>query len=365
MMKPIGVYIHVPFCAKKCPYCDFYSRTGNETAYDTYTDMLMKKIVCWGEKLNRNADTLYFGGGTPSLLGAERLVTITALAGKYFGNNIKETTVEVNPSKEDFDFEKLMQGGINRISVGLQSANDNELEFLGRQHNTAQAKKCINAAKNAGFENISLDLMIALPNQTKSSLERSVDFCAEQGAKHISAYILKIEPKTVFYKNREKLHLPDDDEAAEMYEVLCELMKQYGYTHYEISNFCKRGYESRHNLKYWHDEEYIGIGPSAHSFIDGKRFYCPGKIKSFEEDESIFDGDGGGEEEFIMLGLRLSEGITNQSYMQRFGKAIPDFYIKNAQRFEKTGLVRMTDNGFTLTEKGFMVSNSLITEILT
>ena len=207
--------------------------------------------------------------------------------------------------------------------------------------------------------------MIALPGQTKSSLERSVEFCAEQGAKHISAYILKIEPQTVFYKNREKLNLPDDDEAAELYEILCELMKQYGYKHYEISNFCKSVYESRHNLKYWHDEEYIGIGPSAHSFIDGKRFYCPRKMKSFEADESIPDGEGGGEEEFIMLGLRLSEGITNERYLQKFGKTIPEKYLRNAQRFEKAGLVRISDSGFALTEKGFMVSNSLITEILT
>lgn len=365
MMDAAGVYIHVPFCAKKCPYCDFYSHAGNEKTYNAYTDMLLEKIAYWGEKLDRKADTLYFGGGTPSLLGAERLVRIAERVRNCFGNDITETTVEVNPSREDFDFGKLIKGGINRISVGLQSADDEELKFLGRQHDSAQAKKCINAAKNAGFENISLDLMIALPDQTKSSLERSVEFCAEQGAKHISAYILKIEPQTVFYKNREKLNLPDDDESAELYETLCDLMKQYGYNHYEISNFCKSGYESRHNLKYWHDEEYIGIGPSAHSFIDGKRFYCPRKMKSFEEDEYIPDGEGGGEEEFIMLGLRLSEGITNERYLQKFGKTIPEKYLRNAQRFEKSGLVRISDSGFALTEKGFMVSNSLITEILT
>lgn len=323
MMKSTGVYIHVPFCAKKCPYCDFYSRTGNEKAYEAYTDILLQKISGWGEKLDRKADTLYFGGGTPSLLGAERLVRIAERVRNCFGNDITETTVEVNPSREDFDFGKLIKGGINRISVGLQSADDEELKFLGRQHDSAQAKKCINAAKNAGFENISLDLMIALPDQTKSSLERSVEFCAEQGAKHISAYILKIEPQTVFYKNREKLNLPDDDESAELYETLCDLMKQYGYNHYEISNFCKSGYESRHNLKYWHDEEYIGIGPSAHSFIDGKRFYCPRKMKSFEEDEYIPDGEGGEKKSLSCLVCGCRRESPMNAIFKSSGKRFP------------------------------------------
>lgn len=365
-MNNTGIYVHIPFCAKKCPYCDFYSKAGTERDYDEYTDMLCKKITESTYRSECTADTLYFGGGTPSIIGAGRLAKIISSAKSSFGLDAPETeiTVEVNPAKEDIDFALLQNSGCNRISIGLQSANDNELQILGRLHDCSQAELCISRAQSAGFENISLDLMIALPNQTKESLHRSVDFCAKHNAKHISAYILKIEEGTVFYKNRHTLSLPDDDEAADMYEYLCELMREYGYEHYEISNFCKSGYESRHNLKYWHDEEYIGFGPSAHSFFGGKRFYCPRNMQKFRNDEIVSDGSGGDIEEFIMLGLRLSEGITNERFHMRFGINIPSEYINRAKRFEKAGLVTVTENGFSLTEQGFMVSNALISQIL-
>ncbi|MBR2176914.1 MAG: radical SAM family heme chaperone HemW [Clostridia bacterium] len=363
-MKKTGVYIHIPFCAKKCPYCDFYSRTGNEQMYDDYTDEILKKIAFWSEKLHCSADTLYFGGGTPSLIGAERLNRMAAAVREVFGNHLEEITAEVNPAGRGFDFSALRKSGFNRISVGLQSANDDELSFLGRLHTSAQAADCIHLARAAGFDNISLDLMIALPGQTKDSLRRSVEFCVRHDAKHISAYILKIEPGTVFYKNKDRLNLPDDDEAADRYEYLCGLMREYGYEHYEISNFCKSGYESRHNLKYWHDEEYIGIGPSAHSFIDGRRFYYPKKITDFIENRITDDGDGGNVEEFIMLGLRLSEGITNERFKARFDTDIPKKYMAKAKMLEGFGLTKVSDSAFSVTEKGFMVSNVIISEIL-
>ena len=365
-MNKKGIYIHVPFCRHKCPYCDFYSKAGGEQEFDRYTERLCSQITDFSEDKNIVADTVYFGGGTPTVIGADRITKIIKSVRNSFDLNISEVeiTVEVNPEKKDIDFGLLFSSGCNRISIGLQSTNDNELRFLGRMHNTEDAARCIRSANNAGFENISLDLMIALPGQTNESLRRSVDFCASHGAKHISAYILKVEEGTVFYQNMDKLNLPDDEHISDMYEYLCSLMKEYGYSHYEISNFCKAGYESKHNLKYWHDEEYIGFGPSSHSFLSGRRFYRPANLSRFYNGEIIPDGGGGDIEEFIMLGLRLSEGITNDRFRMHFGFDIPEKYINRAKRFEAVGLTKILGNGFTLTEKGFMVSNSLIVEIL-
>lgn len=365
-MDKKGIYIHIPFCRSKCPYCDFYSCIGSETQYDIYTDNLCRQINEFSKNKNIVGDTLYFGGGTPTVIGAERVSKIISAAKKSFGLEFSDTeiTVEVNPEKNDINFEKLFYAGCNRISIGVQSAVDDELKFLGRIHNTDDTEKCIVSAKKAGFDNMSFDLMVALQGQTDESLRKSVEFCVSHGAKHISAYILKIEKGTVFYKNKDKMALPDDEKTADMYEYLCMLMKEYGYKHYEISNFCIDGYESKHNLKYWHDEEYIGFGPSAHSFLCGKRFYRPADFSRFCTGELIADGSGGDVEEFIMLGLRLSEGITNGRFRLRFGYDIPEKYISRAKRFADLGLVKIFSDGFALTEKGFMVSNSLIAEIL-
>lgn len=365
-MKKAGIYVHIPFCEKKCPYCDFYSRSGTVNLYQEYTDMLCSKIAKSDYSNDYTADTLYFGGGTPSLIGAERIAQITDTVCRIFrlDKDSSEITVEVNPSKEDVDFKKLRKSGVNRISIGLQSSDDKELKILGRLHDSKQAAECITKAQNAGFKNISLDLMLAIPEQTKESLKRSVEFCVSTGAVHISAYILKIEPNTVFYKKRNSLSLPDDDTAAEYYEYLCELMKLYGFEHYEISNFCKRGYESRHNLKYWHDEEYIGFGASAHSFVGGKRFYVPRNIKSFYNDETVQDGNGGDEEEYIMLALRLREGIVYRKFEEILGFEFPCKYKLRAERLNNTGLIEISKDGFHLTQRGFLLSNAVISQIL-
>ncbi len=362
-MKTAGIYIHVPFCNGKCPYCDFYSHISDEAEFDIYTSALCDKILT--SSYDFTADTLYFGGGTPGLIGADRIGKITGAVSERFGfsDNV-EITVEINPTNDMLDFDTLAKAGVNRISMGLQSADDYELLFLGRKHDSKKASECMYRARKSGFDNISLDLMLALPGQTKEKLRKSAEFCVRHDAKHISAYILKIEEGTVFYHNRNKMVLPDDDETAELYEYFCTLMKEYGYEHYEISNFCKTGYESRHNLKYWHDEEYIGFGPSAHSFYNRTRFYVPRNMQQFYDGITVSDGTGGDEEEFVMLGLRLSEGITNAGYKSRFGKDIPSAYKNNAHMLEKAGLVRITGEGFGLTEKGFMVSNAVISKIL-
>ncbi len=332
--------------------------------FDEYTDRLCERIALSGQKYQRRADTVYFGGGTPSFIGAERLCRILRSVKESFKADAHEITLEVNPEKKDLDFEMLRAEGFDRISIGLQSANDNELEKLGRLHSVKDAVECISRAKRAGFDNISLDLMIATPGQTMDSLRRSIEFCAEHGATHISAYILKLEQGTRYYKQRHELMLPDDDIQADMYLGAVSELSKYGYKQYEISNFAKDGFKGRHNLKYWHDEEYSGFGPSAHSFIDGRRFYFGRSFEDFYNGRIIDDGTGGDTEEYIMLGARLSEGITNTSFQKRFGTDIPQIYINNAMKLNNTGLIIADNSSFRLTERGFLLSNLIIAKIL-
>ncbi len=360
----IGLYVHIPFCKRKCPYCDFFSVCADAQDHVRYAETLCRHIRIASEKYPQKADTLYFGGGTPSLIGETLISDILHTAKDNFGLDDAEITLEVNPEKRDIDFDKLRKSGVNRISVGLQSANDDELQQLGRLHNVSDAKHCISAAKSAGFDNISLDLMLATPLQTKDSLKRSVDFCAEQGASHISAYLLKIEPDTPFDNRPDKDLLCDDDRQAEFYLYASELIASCGYEQYEISNFAKQGFEGKHNLKYWHDEEYLGFGAAAHSFIGGRRFYCGRSFEEFYARSFTDDGLGGSEEEFLMLGLRLSEGITHQRYRQRFQKDIPDHILQKAKRLIPSGLLTVTDSGIALTKQGFLLSNAVIAKLL-
>lgn len=363
-MKDIGVYLHIPFCKSKCPYCDFFSGRADDDTFEKYTNELCRRIEYFGEKLGRKADTLYFGGGTPGVLGSERLCRIYDSAKNAFCIGDAEVTAEINPEKKDIDFGMLRKKGFNRISLGLQSVDDRELKLLGRLHDSEQAADCIKRLKEAGFDNFSLDLMIATPSQTKESLMRSIDFCASHGAKHISAYILKIEEGTKYYSMQDRLCLSDEDTQAEMYLMACERLEKYGYKQYEISNFAIEGYESRHNLKYWHDEEYIGIGPSAHSFIDGRRFFYGRSFEDFYNNIITDDGEGGTPEEYIMLSLRLTEGLVFEKYRKRFGCEFPEVHINNAGKFVQAGLVCVDNSSIRLTKEGFLVSNGIISEII-
>ena len=363
-MKPIGLYIHVPFCRSKCDYCDFYSLAGREDLFEKYTQKIIDSIGRWGEKLQRNADTLYFGGGTPSLLSPDRIGAIIKSAKENFSLTDAEITLECNPSTiYDGFFERVAQYGVNRISLGLQSANLAERQSLGRKATPAQAQYAVQSAQKSGITNISLDLMLALPHQTKESLSQSVDFCASLDVKHISAYILKAEEGTPFAK-RTREH-PDDDFAADMYLTACDLIEQKGYRQYEISNFCKDGFESRHNMRYWLCGEYLGLGPAAHSFIDGKRMYFERDLDAFLRGaEPTFDSSGGDFEEFCMLRLRLADGLKNADTQKFFGFNIPEKVMKKARALEKHSLTVCTENSISLTKQGFLLSNAVITEIL-
>ncbi len=361
-MNDIGLYIHIPFCKGKCPYCDFYSLRGTKKEFDAYVSSVEKSLEFWSKKTSRKADTLYIGGGTPSLLGAERLNKIISKAKELFGCD-GEVTVECNPSciEDDF-FEKV---DANRISLGMQSAVDSERKKLGRLADSLQVETAIKKAISAGISNISLDVMLGVPEQTQESFEKTLEFCVNSGVKHISAYMLKIEEGTWYHRNADKLNLPDDDLTADLYLKMVSMLEKNGFKQYEISNFALEGYESRHNLKYWNCEEYLGVGPAAHSFLNGKRFFYPRDISFFQDgNEPVADGDGGDIDEYIMLRLRLKDGLNFKLAQEKFPDFDKQVYIKRAEIFQKNNLVEITDDYVRLTPEGFLLSNSVIEKII-
>lgn len=359
-----GIYIHIPFCKSKCPYCDFYSFKPDINQKDSYLEAVLLCLLTYKDKIKNGVDTIYFGGGTPSYFGGERIKRVIDCIKENYNVNNAEITVECNPSSVD---EKLLSflkaAGVNRISMGMQSAVDRERQSLGRLSGKNQVADAVSLIKSHGIDNISLDLMLGVPHQTKKSLKESVDFIIAQDVKHISAYMLKIEEGTPFSKM--SLPLPDEDEVCELYLYASEYLEEKGFEQYEISNFAKKGFESRHNLKYWHCEEYLGIGPSAHSFLGGERFYYPRDFSAFlENPEVVSDGKGGDEEEYIMLSLRLREGLTKKGFYNRFKKEIPEELFKKALPLEKAELLKITEEGLHLTKKGFLLSNSIISTLL-
>ena len=369
-MKTLGLYFHIPFCGRKCAYCDFYSVRPQEAWLDEYTRALCASIRGWSEQAeDYRVDTVYFGGGTPVLLGAERLNRVLEEAGRYFSiSSEAEITVEANPGEVTKEMlASLKAGGYHRLSLGLQTAVPEELEALGRRHSPEDAAKAMDWARAVGFDNLSLDLMLAIPGQTTESLSRSVEFCYGLGADHISSYLLKVEEGTMLHRRmREGKFVPAEEEAQrEFYLQACRELEAKGWRQYEISNFSRPGKESRHNLRYWDDREYLGIGAAAHSFFQGERFYYPRDFRAFVAGNVPEpDGTGGDPEEYVMLRLRLTEGVTEQGYRARFGKEIPLGYRKNAQKYHRAGLLVCDEGGIRLTREGFLVSNELIGEIL-
>ena len=361
MTNPLGIYIHIPFCAKKCNYCDFYSAFYNEDTLNTYMLALKKEIEKWGGKINRPIDTVYIGGGTPSLLGNKVIELADCIKSNFTVCENAEFTAEVNPSSsgEFLSFAKM--AGVNRLSIGVQSGCDETLKTLGRTHTAQEAAFTVKTARDLGFNNISLDLMIALPNSNIDTLKKDIDFILSLNPEHVSSYILKIEKNTVFYNKYDTLNLPDDDAAAEQYLYMCNALEHNGYEHYEISNFAKNDFESRHNMKYWTEHDYLGIGPAAHSCVDGKRFYYPRDLKAFIKMPTIInDGISGDKSERLMLGLRLSSGVD---LSQIYGEITTN--LKNKiTLLEKAGYIKANLPYISLTNSGMLISNSIITELL-
>ncbi len=347
---PKGLYIHVPFCVRKCRYCDFYSVTDLSLT-EAYTKAAARNIA----DITEEFDTVYFGGGTPSLLSAGQIYRILSAA-KISPD--AEISMECNPNSVTENYlNEIFRIGVNRLSFGVQSFCDNELKMLGRLHTSAEAISAINSAHAAGFENISADLMLAVSGQTKESLLQNLDVLRTLPLTHVSAYMLKVEEGTPLARDEKLLaEIPDDDITAEMYLLAVEKLESMGFEQYEISNFAKKAFECRHNLKYWRCGEYYGVGPAAHSFVSGERYCCPKSIEDFIFSESqgkIPLEKGGSESEKAMLSLRLTkEGISE--------KSMSETVCKNAEVLVQKGLMKKEKDSFMLTPEGCLVSNQII-----
>ena len=379
-MKKLGLYVHVPFCQKKCNYCDFYSCASKEKM-SGYVSALITHIKNDAPFYkDYEIDSVFFGGGTPSLIEPSDFEKIAqALKDSFNFSNDCEFTIEANPGT--ITKEKLItykNSGVNRLSIGLQTTFDDKLKELGRIHTYGEFVENFNLARACGFDNISVDVMYSLPNQTVDELLQTIVTVCDLSPEHISSYCLKIEEKTVFGKIKDSLSLPSEDTEYEMYISMCALLEKRGYMQYEISNFAKAGHESRHNLKYWQSEEYIGFGPSAHSYVNGKRYYYSPNLSSYINSveqsktvEKIYE-DGENEQnldeisktdEYVMLKLRLSSGISEDEFFARFGMPLLEKYPKITAYLD-SGYMKKSNGSYSFTPKGFFVSNYILTEIL-
>ncbi|MEA4824167.1 MAG: radical SAM family heme chaperone HemW [Clostridiaceae bacterium] len=358
-----GIYIHVPFCVRKCGYCDFYSLPRRGSAdFDAYTDALIAEIEA--ETPGISTDTVYFGGGTPSLLGAPRLSRILdAVRDTFDVSPDAEITLEANPldvSRPD----ELTDAGFNRLSLGVQSANDAELSLLGRRHTFADARETVKIARAAGVTNLSLDLMYGLPNQTTERWEASVHALLELAPEHISCYALKLSEGVPLYRMHDAL--PDDDTQLAMYLSLIGMLADAGYRQYEISNFSLPGRESRHNSKYWLGEPYYGFGPGAHSFFGGDRYACPADLAGYlrgKVPRQLIEEKPDAREEYIILRLRMTEGIRASDYETCFGEAFAPYAVV-LDRYLPYGLTARDGDRRYLTPRGMFVSNAILEELI-
>lgn len=365
----ISIYIHIPFCIKKCDYCAFYSISSSEDTYEEYTKAILLQINSFPRK--EYVKTIYFGGGTPSIIGAKRLNKILdQIKYKFDISTCDEITLEVNPKTTSLqDLTSLKNNGFNRLSIGLQSTNNKLLEEIGRQHNFEDFLKTYENSKIAGFSNISVDLMYGLPFQNINDHIESLAKVVDLDIQHISVYGLTLEPGTKIFKFRDSYSFPDEDEELEMYLATSQFLQKNGFNHYEISNFAKKSYESKHNTGYWTGRNYIGFGTSAHSFYDLKRFSCNYDVNSFIYNSKILNdfflytdyhnqsklNDEDLKEEKIMLMLRLKDGVELNSKQ-----------ALKAKTYINAGYMKYNNynNKYSFTSAGWYVSNSIITNLL-
>ena len=361
-----GLYIHVPFCVSKCPYCDFYSLPlPDDTVLDAYADAVCRRLEVLPAV---KADTLYFGGGTPSLLGGKRIARLINAAAPFLTTET-EITMEANPAESLYDTVAAFAAvGGNRLSLGMQAANDAALCALGRRHTTALLDNAVRDAHRAGIDNLSLDIMLGTPHQTRDDVKGAVAACVAYDAAHVSAYMLKLEPGTPFAACADTLALPDEDETVELYLDPVGKLSEAGYAQYEISNFARTGRESRHNLRYWQGRPYLGLGLAAHSDFGGRRFAAGRDMAAYLRGDWIEESAGIGaeerREEYVMLRLRLNEGIDVADYAARFGR---DFYgdFENALApYRRAGLLREAGGRVALTPSGMLLSNSVLADML-
>ncbi len=355
-----GIYIHIPFCAKKCRYCDFFSVQYTRSQAELYCNAVIRNIQHYAD-MDTTVDTVYFGGGTPTMIPPENYkVFIDTIRDNFTLADNAEITIEANPCTLTSErLQKLRESGINRLSIGVQSMNNTELAFLGRNHSAERAEKAVLDANRAGFGNISCDLMIALPNQTAETLTDTINMLTNLPIQHISAYILKIEENTPFDCDEIRSIMPDDDRTADLYLQTAEILNSKGFRQYEVSNFALEGFESRHNCRYWKCLDYIGIGCSAHSCHNGKRFAVVSDLQEFinspVQPVEITDDSPCGYEEFAMLRLRLAEGLNISDVQEH-----KDDLLKKIPLLLKAGYINYDGENISLTPEGFVVSNSVI-----
>ena len=374
---PLGIYVHVPFCRSKCQYCDFYSlTTKDDNLLDGYLDAVCDHIKEAGPLApNYKVDSIYFGGGTPSFFGADGLaIILTAIRRCFDVTADAEITFEANPdSVSDKLLHRLRAEGFNRVSLGIQCDNDEILKRIGRPHTYAQAVSAFQRIRKAGFRNISVDLIYGLPGQTLQSWQDTLDHVLQLNPEHISCYGLKLEEGTPLYEYRDYANLPDDDLQADMYLAAVETLRGRGFKQYEISNFCRKGLQSRHNLKYWTGGEYLGFGPSASSDFAGKRFTLVRDLHTYilgireggevmEDVQEIPLRERAGE--YLMLRLRTSLGINREEYERMF--LLPFDPLEQVLRKHESyyHTAQDGDGRWFLTAKGFLTSNDIISDLL-
>jgi len=375
-MEQAGVYIHIPFCRARCSYCDFATGMYESDLANRYVSAVVREVVEWREiEVPHEADTIYFGGGTPSLLSEGQLSRILeAIHSRFFQLAPRsEITIEINPGELELSrlhgFRAL---GINRASFGAQTFDDKQLRQLGRTHTSLDIRKTFHYLRNAGFENINFDLIAGLPGQTLEGWQRNLSEALALRPEHLSLYLLDVHEGTPL---ADQIHRgaqpePDDDLAAEMYRVMIERVCGAGYEHYEISNFCLTGFESRHNTKYWSGDPYYGFGCSAHSFDGGRRRWANQRdtamyVPLVERGESpIVERTNLSEEnaraESLFLGLRLMKGLYFSEYRLRFGTDFRDQYKLDLDRLREAGLIEIDDELLRLTTRGALLSNEVL-----
>ncbi|MGM9683917.1 MAG: radical SAM family heme chaperone HemW [Eubacteriales bacterium] len=370
--KTLGLYLHIPFCAKKCNYCDFVSLPcASENLIEKYVQSLCRhldsqSVIAEGYTV----DTVYIGGGTPTLISSDKIAKILEVVLKKYKISTQiEISCECNPATIDADgLRSLRSAGVNRLSIGFQSAHDAELARLGRIHNCDDFLCTYSNSVRAGFDNISVDVMYGIPLQTPDSFAQTLSLLCSLSPAHISAYCLRVEPDTLFGKMGDSLVLPDDDVQADMYLMCSDILRGAGYKKYEISNFSKPGRESRHNLRYWLGEEYLGFGAAAHSYFGGERFRISENVASYAAGECLvpkrekIDAKAL-QSEYVMLRMRLARGIEFADFRRRFGADFPDLYPQ-IERYSQMGYIIKDENGCRFSDRGFFVSNAILSDLV-
>lgn len=372
-MKKIGIYVHIPFCKRKCFYCDFCSYANKTSLQERYVQALTKEITHRSKKNdNYKIDTIYIGGGTPSLIDSKFIKEILdCIKTNYNVCEDAEITIEINPGTVDENkIKSYKEDGVNRVSIGLQSCDDKLLEEIGRIHTYQDFENVYKMVNEVGINNINVDLMIGLPTQTIEDIEKTLDKIIEKNPNHISVYSLIIESGTVMERliGENKLTLPDDETERKMYWLVKEKLEKNGYKQYEISNFAKEGFESKHNSNCWNQQEYLGFGIAAHSYIDNIRFSNISNLEKYIEniEENKFDNNSIIQEkqdsnskmnEYMILGLRKIDGINYNEFYKKFKMHCQEVYKNEIEKLTKEGLITESKNGIKLSKKGLDLAN--------